>query len=62
MTDRVSRLEASQFHRTLAGLATSYVGESAIIDLVNESCVAGRIEQIDAYVRPSITLILISPL
>lgn len=45
--DRISRVESSFYFRTLSGFVSSYIGESAILDLVNESSVAGRIEEID---------------
>lgn len=48
MNLRLTPREISQFHRTLAGLVVSYEGESAVLDLVNESSVAGRIDQVDA--------------
>lgn len=39
--------ETKQFFRTLAGFATSFKGQSAVLDLVNESSVAGRVVQVD---------------
>lgn len=46
--DRVTRVEACFYYRTLSGFVSSYLGESAVLDLVNDSSVAGRIEEIDA--------------
>lgn len=47
MADRTSAVEISQLHRTLSGFTSSYVGESAVIDLVDESSVCGIIEEVD---------------
>lgn len=47
MQNRINKTESAFFHRTLSGLTSSYVGHSAVLDLVNESIVCGRIDEVD---------------